>query len=134
MRRIVAASLAGTLAFAALSTTALAAAAPEAAIAFANHGGVNDWKADGTKGLWVQDRSRQWYYAELMGPCFGLNFANTLGFVTEPDGALNRRSSIILKDASSHELRCQFQTFDRSPGPPPPAKAKVDEPAKTTND
>jgi hypothetical protein len=113
----------------AAATSALAeASAPAASIAFADHGGIYDWKADGTKGLWVQDRSRNWYYAVMMGPCSGLNFAETLGFATEPDGSLNQHSAVTFKDGSKILQRCQFKSFQRSA--PPPTKAKHPQPVQ----
>ena len=57
---------------------------PRAYIPFANHGGIRDWKADRDQGLWVQDVHRHWYYAKLMGPCTGLDFAETIAFDTHP--------------------------------------------------
>ena len=67
---------------------------PELAIPFANHGGIYDWQADGERGLWVQDIHKHWYYAKLMAPCIGLNFALTLGFDTRPSGEFDRFSFI----------------------------------------
>lgn len=86
---------------------------PEASIAFADHGGIYDWRADGNQGLWVQDTHRHWYYAKLMGPCTGLAFAESIGFKTEPSGELNRWSSIVVRDSG----RCYFQSFEPSAGP-----------------
>lgn len=100
-------------------------AARPASIPFANHGGISDWKADGTRGLWVQDVHRQWYYAELMGPCTGLDFVEKLGFETGPDGALDQHGAVSFKDAGMLVQRCVFRTFVRSDGPP---KAKKKQP------
>lgn len=114
----------GALALLAATQVVLADTPPAgpASIAFANHGGVYNWEADSTKGLWVQDRSRNWYYATLLGPCSGLNFAQTLGFVTEPDGSLNQHSAVTFMDGSKMAQRCTFRTFERSAPPPSPAK------------
>lgn len=87
---------------------------PQASIAFANHGGIRDWQADRDRGLWVQDVHRNWYYATFMGPCFGLNFANAIGFDTRPMGTFDRFSSIIVP----REGRCVVQSFVPSDGPP----------------
>jgi len=90
-----------------------------ASIAFANHGGINDWRANGDEGIWVQDSHRQWYYAKFMGTCFGLPFANSVGFATGPVGNLDRFSYVLVRDSG----RCYFQSFERSAGPAPRAKS-----------
>ena len=42
------------------------------------HGGIRNWKADSNRGVWIQDVHRNWYYAKLAAPCFGLNVATSL--------------------------------------------------------
>jgi Family of unknown function (DUF6491) len=84
-------------------------------IPFANRGGIRDWQADRDRGVWVQDAHQRWYYAELMGPCLGLNFANTLAFDTRPSGTFDRFSSIIVPRDHS---RCSVKSL-RMSGPPP---------------
>jgi len=90
----------------------------EAYIPFANLGGIYDWQADRDRGIWVQDVHHHWYYAKFMSPCLGLPFAFRVGFVTEPTGALNRWSSVRVRDSG----RCYFTSFERSAGPPVAAK------------
>jgi hypothetical protein len=96
---------------------------PKASIPFANHGGIRDWKADRDQGLWVQDIHRQWYYAKLMGPCIGLNFAQTIGFDTHPLGRFDQFSSIYVPGGGGG--RCAVQSFTLS-GAPPSGKVKSD--------
>lgn len=100
------------------------APAPQASIPFANHGGIRNWKADGTRGLWVQDNANRWYYATLLGPCSGLDFAHALLFDTGPDGALDVHSAIRLRDGPSVNQYCPFKSFVASEGPPPKKKRK----------
>ena len=69
----------------------------EARIVFADNGGIQDWEADGDKGIYLQDRHRQWYYARLMSPCLDLPFAQTIGFDTEPGGTFDKFSSIKVR-------------------------------------
>ncbi|HTT01788.1 MAG TPA: DUF6491 family protein [Steroidobacteraceae bacterium] len=89
-----------------------------ASIAFASHGGIYDWAADGDRGIYIQDNSRQWYYAKLLAPCINLPFAQRVGFVTEPgSGSFNKFSSIIVRGQ-----QCFVQTFAKSA--PPPSKTK----------
>jgi Family of unknown function (DUF6491) len=110
----------GALLLSALAASATSDVKPEASIPFANHGGINDWRADGDRGLWVQGINRKWFYAKFLGTCPQLQFANTVGFVSEPSGALNRWSSIRVR----HGGRCQFIDFQPSEGPPVKAKKK----------
>ena len=105
----------------ALAGGAIAApAVPEASIPFASHGGIRDWEADRDKGVWVQDIHRNWYYAKLMGPCFGLNFAQTIGFDTHPMGRFDRFSAIVVPGSG----KCQVQSFTAS-DPPLPLKERA---------
>ena len=104
-----------------------AASAPSAnvSIPFANHGGIRNWEADRDQGLWVQDSRRKWYYAKLIGPCFGLDFALRIGFDTRPAGTFDRFSSIIVprEGFGPRGGRCMIQSFEPSEGPPTKKKA-----------
>ncbi|MBX3695153.1 MAG: hypothetical protein KF790_08265 [Steroidobacteraceae bacterium] len=90
----------------------------QASIPFVDHGGIRDWHADRDRGLWVQDNRRNWYYAKLLGPCTGLDFATAIGFVTKPPGSFDRFSTIIVPREGS----CPVVSFVRSDGPPPKEK------------
>jgi len=85
----------------------------EASIAFPNHGGIYDWHAVDRETLYVQDASRRWYLAKLMGPCLDLDFASRIGFVSSGNDVFDRFSSILVKGQ-----RCPLQSLVRS-GPPP---------------
>jgi uncharacterized protein DUF6491 len=106
---------------AALGTALLGIAGPslatapsqQASIPFVNFGGIRDWQADEDRGLWIQDAHRNWYYAKLMGPCFGLNFATTIGFDARPMDTFDRFSAIIVP----REGRCMVQSLTPSAGP-----------------
>lgn len=76
------------------------AAGREATIPFVDLGGVRDWRADGTRGVWIQDAHRQWYHASLMQPAFDLPFAEHIGFATGPVPTLDRFSSIVVHGQS----------------------------------
>lgn len=91
-------------------------------IPFANHGGIRDWKADRDQGLWVQDVHRRWYYAKLMAPCTGLDFAETIAFDTRPEGRFDQFSAIIVPGPTGG--RCVVQSFTVSGAPPGKSKAK----------
>ncbi len=129
MNKILQALTAGLLAAAAFAplSGALAddgqSAAPQVSIPFVSFGGVRNWQADGDKGLWVEDAHRQWYYASLVGPCVGLDFAYTIAFDGRPMDTLDRFGSVILPGWG----RCYFSSFTLSDGPPP--RHKTDEAA-----
>jgi hypothetical protein len=93
---------------------------PQASIPFVQYNGIRDWKADHTRGLWIQDSRRDWYYAKLMGPCFGLDFATRIAFDARPGGTFDRFSSIIVP----REGRCIVQSIVASE--PPPRKHAID--------
>ncbi len=113
-------------AFAALAALAIvvlgpltcAAAEPDVRIPFANYGGINDWRADGSSAIYIQGRNRSWYHAELLGSCTDLPFAEHVGFVVEPNGEFDRFSEIIV----GHQ-RCILKSLTKSE--PPPTKAKT---------
>jgi hypothetical protein len=95
------------------------AARSEAFIPFANHGGIWNWEADRDKGLWIQSNNRKWYYATFLGPCIGLNFANSVAFDTRPMGTFDKFSAVFVPGWG----KCQVQTFEPSDGPPVKKKA-----------
>lgn len=68
----------------------------QADIPFADHGGIRDWRADGDRALYIQGSNGQWYHATLMSPSIGLNFAEGIGFVSEPTGDFDHFSSILV--------------------------------------
>src|SRR4051812_44864844 len=63
-----------------LGSAAIAQKAPPlpgtpASIPFVDHDGIQDFEADGDHAVYLQDRSRKWYRATIMGPCLGLSYA-----------------------------------------------------------
>lgn len=89
--------------------------APQASIPFVNTGhSIRDWQADGEQGIWVQDARRQWYYAKLIGPCLGLDFAIRVGFEARGTDRLDRFSMLIVPGYG----RCAIQSFTKSEAPP----------------
>ena len=104
---------------------ASASTAPEASIPFVQHGGIRNWRADHNRGLWIQDTHRRWYYAKLISPCFGLNFATSIGFDTRRFGTFDRFSDIVVP----REGRCRVQSLTASDGPP--RKRSADKPAES---
>ena len=69
----------------------------EAAIAFANHGGIRNWRALDDSTVWIEDQFGHHYLAKLVTPSWNLAYAETIGFVTEPGGSFDRHSAILVK-------------------------------------
>ncbi|MGE3693384.1 MAG: DUF6491 family protein [Novosphingobium sp.] len=86
---------------------------PEASIAFANRGGVDDWRADGDDVIYFKDSRRNWYKAELFGSCIGLGYTDHIGIDARPSGTLDKFGAIYVRGQ-----RCAFRTFERVEGPP----------------
>ena len=89
----------------------------EASIPFASSS-INNWQADGSDALYIQDLRRQWYRATLIGPCTELPFATAVGFdAGRALNTLDRFSTIVVRGQ-----RCPLTSLVTSA--PPPAKAK----------
>lgn len=110
-------------AFAASVGAQIAAAppSPEARIPFANHGGIDDWRADGDEAIWLKGNHKQWYHATLLGRCIDLDTALTIGFDTGPVGDFDKFSKIIV-----HGRPCPVTSLVKSD--PPPRKAHKPKP------
>jgi hypothetical protein len=114
-------ALAAALALA-VAAPAVAAEAPnEAKIAFANHGGIQNWRVVDRDTLYIEGRGDRWYKAELFAPAFGLPFAHAIGFVTYPGGTFDRFSKVIV-EGCSYPLRSLVEVD----GPPPRKGKKAD--------
>ena len=107
----------------ALLVAAPAVAAPEPAapspggeevsIPFVHFGGIYNFDAPSDEIVYLQDRSRNWYRAQLYGPCFGLGWANGIGVDTHGSANFDRTSLLIVGHQS-----CPIESLTRS-GPPP---------------
>lgn len=69
---------------------------PQASIPFANHGNVRDFHAVSDDTVFLQTRNRQWYRADLIGPCMGLPYALGIGIDARPQGTLDRFGTILV--------------------------------------
>ena len=83
-------------------------------IPFADRHGIEDWEADGDRGLWILSRDHKWYYARFFAPCFGLPFHEALRFKFGAAGELDRWSEVYTRDSG----RCAFTSLVASDGPP----------------
>jgi hypothetical protein len=115
MKKMILAMVAAALAApsaAAPAREAPAAAREEVRIPFVNFGGVRSFHADDDDVVYLQDRSRRWYRAELIGNCFGLRWANRLGVDTRGSTSVDRFSTLIVDGE-----RCQLSSLTRSEKP-----------------
>jgi len=90
-----------------------------AEIAFADHGGVYDWRAVNSREIWFQDVHRRWFRAVLMGTAPDLPFVEHIGIDARPLGTLDRFGGITVRGQHYN-----FQSFERMPGPPPKKLAR----------
>lgn len=86
----------------------------EVEIPFARFGGVQDWSADGSRGIYIRGQGQdQWYYGKLMGPCSGLPFATAIGIEQDARDVVDRYTTIIVEGQ-----RCSLNSFVMSEPPP----------------
>lgn len=90
-----------------------AAAQQEASVPFANVGGIRDWRSEGQRAIYVQDRSHQWYKATLMSPSIDLPFSEAIGFDTGPIDTFDHFSNVIV-----HGQRYPVESLVKVDGPP----------------
>ncbi|WP_374488017.1 hypothetical protein [Zoogloea sp.] len=62
----------------------------------AGRGSVLDWVVLDDSQLLLQTRDRQWYRVRLFMPSWGLASAQSLGFVTGPDGDLAAGGQLLI--------------------------------------
>lgn len=86
---------------------------------------IRDWSAPSNDVLIVESIDGTRYRAQFMGPCTGLRFANTIGFITRGTNELDRFAGIVLPDGT----RCQFSSFQRA-APATAVAEGADEPAR----
>lgn len=96
---------------------------PQASIPFAQRS-ISNWVADGRKGVYIRAQQR-WYYARVVQPCLGLDFATGIGFDTGPMSTFDRYSYLIVDGD-----RCVLDSVHRSGPPPSRAKPKPVAPAE----
>jgi hypothetical protein len=92
------------------STTS--AIGPQAKIPFVNYGSIRDFDAVDDETVYLQANNRQWYRADLMGRCIGLEFANGIGVDARPSGTLDRFSTLIVDGQ-----RCKISSLSPSESP-----------------
>jgi hypothetical protein len=80
---------------------------------------IRNWSAPDDKTLIVESVDGTKYKAELLGTCFGLNFANRLAFQNRGGfNQIDRFSGVVLPDGT----RCSFSSFEEIITPATSAK------------
>jgi Family of unknown function (DUF6491) len=95
------------------------APAPEAQIAFANHGGIYNWQVVDSRTVLIQGQNRKWYKATLFSSCFDLPFAERLGFESNSDGSFDKFSSIQVRSQ-----KCPLVSLVETAAPAKKSKSK----------
>jgi len=115
-------ALAAAAAFASPAPARPRAAPPvigqEARIPFANMGGIRSFHAEGDETVYLQDYRRRWYRAELIGTCYGLQWAMGIRVDTRGSSTFDRFSSLLVG-----QERCMIGSLTYS-GPPPRKASK----------
>jgi hypothetical protein len=109
-----AAALAAPLAAAPPGTKPAPPAAEEqVSIPFVRFGGIWNFDAPSDDLIYLQDRSGNWYRAQLYGPCLDLDWANGIGVDTRGSDTFDKDSVLLVG-----RQRCAIESLTRS-GPPP---------------
>ncbi len=69
----------------------------EGEISFPAHGGIRNFRADSDKGVWLEDRQRNWYYASFLGTCPEIRFAQGIGIDTRGSARFDKHSKILVR-------------------------------------
>jgi hypothetical protein len=85
----------------------------EVRIPFVQFGAIRTFRTAGEDVIYLQDRRRNWYRAELNGPCPGIERALRIGVDSRYSATLDN-SSTLLVDGQ----RCPIQSLVRSAEPP----------------
>jgi hypothetical protein len=73
---------------------------------------IRTFQAPSEDVVYLQDQSRNWYRADLIGPCIGLHVAHGIGIDTRGSSSFDRFSAIIVD-----RDRCQLISLTRSERP-----------------
>ena len=90
-----------------------ARARQEARIPFLAFGTIRHFEPVGKNLVYLQDRRRRWYRAELAGRCLELPHAHYIGIDTGGGPFVDRFSALIVEGQ-----RCQLRSLTRSEAPP----------------
>ncbi len=69
----------------------------EGEISFPALGGIRNFRADSDRGVWLEDRQRNWYYASFLGTCPEIRFAQGIGIDTRGSVRFDKYSKILVR-------------------------------------
>lgn len=87
-------------------------AAAEAAIPFVDLGNVYNFEVENEHVVYLEDRSRHWYRAELATDCLGLPWANRIGIDTHGGNRVDSFAELIVDGQG-----CRIASLTRSEKP-----------------
>lgn len=99
----------------------------ESSIVFPSDSSIRNWQADQSRGIWIQDRQKNWYYGSFAGFCRDVDFAQAIGVETRGAGRLDKFASIIVRGE-----RCPLVSFVTSDGPPSKTQKAAEKTAEAT--
>jgi hypothetical protein len=73
---------------------------------------LRNFRADERDVVYLEDRNRNWYRAEVIGPCLELPFAQAIGIDTRGSSSFDRFSAIVVGGE-----RCPLLSLTRSEKP-----------------
>jgi hypothetical protein len=77
-------------------------------ISFANFGAIKDWKADGPRAMLITTTSGDKYRATFLNNCRALPYSESVGFVTSPNGDLDKFGAVVVRDQ-----KCMIRNLER---------------------
>jgi hypothetical protein len=81
---------------------------------------IRNFHAESRDVVFIEDRSRNWYRAEVLGPCIGLPFAQAIGIDTRGSSSFDKFSAIIVRGE-----RCPLISLTRSEKPQKKGKKRA---------
>jgi hypothetical protein len=86
---------------------------PQASIPFADLGGIRNFRPGPDRHtLLLESQRRKWYLATFFGSCSEVQYAETIGVITNHAGSVDRFSGIIVDGR-----RCPFRSLVEVPDP-----------------
>jgi hypothetical protein len=73
---------------------------------------IRNFRADSRDVVYLEDQRRNWYRAEVIGPCLDLPFAQAIGIDTRGSSSFDRFSAIVVRGE-----RCPLLSLTRAEKP-----------------
>src|SRR3546814_13872161 len=69
----------------------------EASIVFPSDSSIRNWRAARGRGIWIQDRTGDWYYGTFAGYCRAVDFAQAIGVDTRGASRTARFAALTVR-------------------------------------